>query len=198
MNMLNRLIEQAKNPKGWVGARMLGIMNYAHHGMNMWALEKLAIKDAATMLDIGCGGGKTLQLLSKMNSLGKIYGIDSSAQAISNSANSNKKDVNSGKVQLRQAEVTNIPFPDHYFELITAFQTHYFWEDLGRSMQEVYRVTKPGGTFCIIAELYKINYHMKSHKSKEELEQLLRETGFPTVKVYEQSAKGWLAVQGIK
>ena len=54
------------------------------------------------MLDVGCGGGKTLQLLSKMNAYRKIYGID-----------------------------------------------------------------------CIIAEVYKINYHMKNYKTKEDMEQLL-------------------------
>lgn len=198
LNLLNRLIEQAKNPNGFVGAWMLSIMNYAHTGMNKWALRKLAIKDDAIMLDIGCGGGRTLQLLSKMNTYGKVYGIDSSEQAIKNSIKTNKKDVNRGKVNLCQASATDIPFPDHFFDLITAFQTHYFWDDLEQSVRDVYRVTKPSGSFWIIAETYKINYHMKSFKSKEEMERLFRETGFHTVEFYEHTAKGWLAVRGIK
>ena len=65
MKLLNRLIEQAKNPNGFVGSIMLSIMNTAHTGMNKWAFEKINISEDAIILDIGCGGGKTIQILSK-------------------------------------------------------------------------------------------------------------------------------------
>ncbi|ASB90980.1 hypothetical protein S101395_04492 [Bacillus sonorensis] len=45
MGLLNRLIEQAKNPKGFIGSIMLRIMNTAHTGMNKWALDKLRIRE---------------------------------------------------------------------------------------------------------------------------------------------------------
>ncbi|QED46280.1 class I SAM-dependent methyltransferase [Cytobacillus dafuensis] len=196
MNLLDRLIEQAKNPNGALGSFMLRIMNTAHSPMNKWALEQIKIRNEAVMLDIGCGGGKAIQLLSKRNPNGKIYGIDYSDQAVKDSIKANKLDVEKGKVDIRQASVTDIPFPEDVFDIITAFQTHYFWTDLEKGVKETFRVLKSEGCFLIIAEIYKINYHMKSYKTREEMEQLFKKAGFNTVKFYEN--KRWICIKGIK
>lgn len=41
---------------------------------------------------------------------------------------------------------------DASFGLVTAFETIYFWPGLADCFREVYRVTKPGGTFFICNE----------------------------------------------
>ncbi|KMY53788.1 SAM-dependent methyltransferase [Bacillus sp. FJAT-27231] len=198
MNLLNKLIEQAKNPNGILGSFMLRIMNSAHIEMNKWALEKIKVREESVMLDVGCGGGKTLQLLSNMNTYGKLYGIDYSEQAVKDSIRANKVDVETGKVHIEQASVTDIPFPENSFDIITAFQTHYFWSDLENSVKEVFRVLKQEGCFFIIAEVYKINYHMKAYKTKEDMEQLFKKTGFNTVEFYVNPNKKWICIKGIR
>ena len=198
LNLLNRLIKQAMNPDGIVGSLMLRIMNTAHIQMNKWALEKIKPGEGSVMLDVGCGGGKTLQLLSKLSTYGKIYGIDYSEQAVKNSIRVNKTDVATGKIHIQQASVTDIPFSDNMFDIITAFQTHYFWTDLETSVKEVYRVLKQKGCFYIIAELYKINYHMKVYKTKEEVVRLFQQSGFNTVEFYENQNKKCILIKGIK
>ncbi|MGG2092327.1 class I SAM-dependent methyltransferase [Bacillus sp. S13(2024)] len=185
MNVLNKLIEQAKNPQGFVGSSMLCIMNVAHTSMTKWALSNIEINEHANVLDIGCGGGKTIHTLSKMNPYGKIYGIDYSEQAVENSIKTNKKDVDSGKVLIKQASVSSMPFSNHFFDMITAFQTHYFWPDLENDVKEIFRVLKPNGYFIIVAELYKIKYHMTYFKTKEDIEKLLKETGYNNVVFHE-------------
>lgn len=185
MSVLTKLIEQAKNPRGFVGASMLCIMNVAHTSIMKWALNKVNISKYAIMLDIGCGGGKTIHTLSKMNPNGKIYGIDYSNQAVENSIKMNKKDVDSGKVLIKQASVSAMPFSNDFFDIITAFQTHYFWPNLENDVKEVFRVLKSNGNFIITAELYKINYHMEKFKTKEDIETLLKETGFRNVVFHE-------------
>lgn len=198
MTVLERLIEQAKNPRGCVGSFMLNIMNTAHATMTEWALGKMKIREDAVILDIGCGGGKTIHTLSKMNKNGKLYGIDYSEQAVEDSIRVNKSDVEAGKVNIRQASVSDIPFPEGSFDIITAFQTHYFWPDLEGDVKEVFRVLKHGGYFMIVAELYKINYHMKSYKTKKEMEQLFKRVGFNTVQFQESTNKKWLCIIGSK
>lgn len=198
MNLLNQLIEQAKNPRGIIGSIMLRIMNSAHTSMNQWALEKVKVKESAVILDIGCGGGKTIQLLSKRNTSGKIVGIDYSEQAVKDSIRANKQDVEKGKVNILQASVTDMPFSNNTFDIITAFQTHYFWPDLEKGVKEAFRVLKKDGHFLIIAELYKINYHMQTYKTREELEQLFIKTGFNSIKFYEQNNAKWLCAEGFK
>lgn len=198
MNLLNRLIAQAKNPKGFIGSAMLRIMNTTHAGMNKWALEKLRIREDAVILDIGTGGGKTIHTLSKVNIHAKLFGIDYSEQAVKDSIRANREDVETGKVNICQASVSDIPFPENYFDIITAFQTHYFWSDIENDVKEVFRVLKQDGEFMILAELYKINYHMKSHKDKEEMKQLFNIIGFKGIEFYENKNKGWLCVLGFK
>ncbi|MEI4802081.1 class I SAM-dependent methyltransferase [Bacillus sp. NPDC077411] len=185
MSVLTKLIEQAKNPRGFVGASMLCIMNAAHTNMTRWALSNVKINGHANVLDIGCGGGKTIHTLSKMNQDGKIYGIDYSKQAVENSIKLNKKDIDLGKVLIKQASVSAMPFSNDFFDIITAFQTHYFWPNLENDVKEVFRVLTSNGYFIIAAELYKINYHMRKFKTKEDIEKLLKETGFSNVVFHE-------------
>ncbi|MEC5240904.1 class I SAM-dependent methyltransferase [Bacillus mycoides] len=169
MSILQRLIEQAKNPHGTIGSSMLCIMNAAHTRLTNWDLQKIHIRENAVILDIGCGGGKTIQTLSKRTPLGKIYGIDYSNQAVENSKKANMKDVKAAKVIIHQASVSSIPYHPDFFDLITAFQTHYFWPDVENDMKEVFRVLKPNGSFLLVAETFKIQYHMDKFKTTEEL-----------------------------
>lgn len=198
MNIVNRLIEQAKNPNGFIGSIMLKIMNTAHIGMNIWALEKLRIRENPVMLDIGTGGGKTIHTQSKRNKYGKLFGIDYSEQAVKDSIRANSEDIKTGKVNIRQASVSNIPFPGNYFDIITAFQTHYFWPNLENDIKEVFRVLKQDGNFMIVAELYKINYHMNAYKNEEDMKQLFYRIGFNRVEIHENTKKGWICIIGIK
>lgn len=150
------------------------------------------------MLDIGCGGGKTIQALSKIIPDGKIYEIDYSEQAVKDSIQVNFKEVETGKVSILQAAVTNTPFQEKFFDTITAFQTHYFWDDIESGVKEIFRILKYGGCLLLVAEVYKMNYHMESYKTKDEMEQLLINTGFHNVTSYENKNRGWLIVKGSK
>ncbi len=198
MTLLQRLIEQAKCPKGFVGSAMLHIMNVAHRGMNKWLIDSGVIKDGDMVLDIGCGGGKTLQLMAKINQSGKIYGIDFSQQAVKDSTKANQADVAKGKIIIRQASVSKMPYPEEFFDKITAFQTHYFWPNLAHDVKEVFRVLKNGGQFIIISDIYKINYHMSDYKNEIEIKQLLENIGFKTVDIKEDTKKDWLCIIGVK
>lgn len=196
LNILQRLIQQAKNPSGTIGSSMLCIMNAAHTRLINWALQKVHIKTDAVVLDIGCGGGKTIHTLSKRTPLGEIYGIDYSDQAVKNSIQTNTKDVQKQKVIVQQASVSSIPHHTNFFDLITAFQTHYFWPDVEQGIKEGFRVLKPDGSFLLVAETFKIQYHMEKFKTNEELINLFYKTGFTKVQCYEE--KGCLCVIGNK
>ena len=44
---------------------MLKFMNLTHAPLTNWGLGLIEFQDGWTMLDVGCGGGKTLQRLLK-------------------------------------------------------------------------------------------------------------------------------------
>ncbi len=43
-----------------------------------------------------------------------------------------------------------MPFEDGEFDLVTAFETIFFWPDTKENIREVFRVVKPGGQFAVI------------------------------------------------
>ncbi|MEK5396236.1 SAM-dependent methyltransferase [Paenibacillus sp. VTT E-133280] len=187
MGLLNTLIDQAKNPRGFVGNIMIKIMNQAHTSITAWGLKKIQIINNAPILDIGCGGGQTIHMLSNQNKHQEIYGIDYSQQAVETSIQKNNKAVAAGRVKISRGDVSALPFNDGFFGTITAIQTHYFWPDLEHDISEVFRVLKAGGTFVMISEIYKINYHMKKYTKNDEIDQLFRQSGFQTVNIHENN-----------
>ena len=196
MSLINKLIKQAKEPDGLVGMIMLYIMNLAHDKKTKWGLNKLAIKKDSKILDIGCGGGNIISLLSNVISEGKIYGIDYSLECVKTTKKNNQRHVESGVVEVKEASVSNIPYLDESFDFVTAVQTHYFWPDFKNDLKEVYRTLKKNGSFMIVAELYKTNYHMDKYKTIKELKLLFKEVNFSNIRVFENN--GWFSMVGDK
>ena len=44
-------------------------------------------------------------------------------------------------------------FQDDFFDLVTAFETYYFWTNFPDALKEIKRVLKPGGTLLLVNEL---------------------------------------------
>ena len=185
MSIFNNLMEQSIKPKGHTGRIMLKIMNAVHKRIFIFGIENINVSDGCKLLDLGFGGGLALKLLSKKYTNVKLFGIDFSEEALKIGSKNNKKDIERGKIMLLQADIEAIPFPDNHFDIITAFQTHYHWQELDIKVKEIYRVLNKNGQFVIVAEKYKLNYHMEKFKTENELRQLLIETGFQQIEYKE-------------
>jgi len=196
MSIFNYLIEQSIKPKGHIGRIMLKIMNTAHKRIFIFGIENINFLDGYKLLDVGFGGGMALKLFTKKNKHIKLYGIDFSEEALKTGSKNNKKDIECGKITLLQADIEKIPFPDYHFDIITAFQTHYYWQDLDNKMKEIYRVLNRNGQFIIVAEKYKINYHMEKYKTENELKQLFIEIGFKQIEYKETKVN--MLIKGLK
>ncbi|MBN1798660.1 MAG: class I SAM-dependent methyltransferase [Spirochaetales bacterium] len=203
---INKLILHVRKPKGFLGLLMARGMNSSHNKMTNWGLEFINVKDKKNILDIGCGGGRTLKKLSISSPDSTVYGIDYSKESIAISTGVNKKDIKKGKVILKESGVSALPFGNNFFDLITAIETYFFWPDLKNDMKEVLRVLKPNGTFLIISGEYKNDKNNKFDKrnksfveklnmhyhSPEDLTKLLTAAGFKDLRIEEQFEKGWL------
>src|SRR5262249_3955893 len=127
----------------------------SHSNVTNWGLKHISIEKDFTILDIGCGGGRTIQKMAAIATEGKIYGIDYAEGSIAASRAKNAQLISDGRVEIGRASVSDLPFPDNKFDLVTAVETQYYWPDLAKDMREILRVLKPGGTLVIIAETYK-------------------------------------------
>ncbi|HEY6853266.1 MAG TPA: methyltransferase domain-containing protein, partial [Gemmatimonadales bacterium] len=69
-----RPFDQLRKPSGRTGEAMLRSMNDRHSALTDWGLEQVAIRATDTVLDIGCGGGRTVQKLAARAA--RVWGVD--------------------------------------------------------------------------------------------------------------------------
>jgi SAM-dependent methyltransferase len=209
MSVLDRLMAQFGKPRGWFGRIILWSMNRRHSKLTDWGLKDIAIRKTDTILDVGCGGGRTVGKLAAAATDGKVYGIDHSEESVAAARRNNKQRIEEGRVDIRQGSVSQLPFADGMFDLATAVETQYYWPDLPADMGEVLRVLKPGGRLVIIAEAYKGGKHDKRIQQLAELtkmailsgneqKELFAKAGFADVQVVENYDKGWICASGRK
>ncbi len=122
-------------------------MNKEHSPVSLWGLKHLNIKSDDVILDIGCGGGININRMAEKAK--KVYGVDYSIESVKLSREVNEKLIREGKVEIQEGNVKNLAFEDDTFDIVTAFETVYFWPDIEKCFGEVKRVLKPGGTFLI-------------------------------------------------
>ncbi|HKF51760.1 MAG TPA: class I SAM-dependent methyltransferase [Candidatus Acidoferrales bacterium] len=186
-------------------------MNRSHSKLTDWGLQHVSIAPNFTILDVGCGGGRTVSKLAALATQGKVFGVDFSDASVAASKKINAQWIADGRVEIREGSVSQLPFADAMFDLVTAVETHFWWPNLPSDMREVFRVTKPGGTAILIAEIYKGANTMASKMfekhgarlgatllSVEEHRELLANAGFSDVQVIDQPAKGWICAFGKK
>jgi ubiquinone/menaquinone biosynthesis C-methylase UbiE len=189
-------------------------MNRRHSKLTDWGLKHVTIDSEATILDIGCGGGRTIHKLAAIAAKGKVYGVDYSETSVAASQKTNREWIKTGRVEIRHGSVTHLPFADQMFDLATAVETHFYWPDLPADIREILRVLKPRGALVIVAEVYKGGKYDRrvqrfaelmqrlgfsyANLSVEEHRELFVRAGFKDVLVSEEYDKGWICGIGKK
>jgi SAM-dependent methyltransferase len=213
MDTATGLLNQFRKPTGWFGRLNLANMNRHHSRLTDWGLARVSISRNATVLDVGCGGGRTVSKLAALAPEGRVFGVDYSDASVTSSRSKNRRGIKAGRVEIRHASVSELPFEADTFDLVTAVETHFYWPDLPADVREVLRVLKPGGAFLIVAEAYNGGKRARqmqmfadvmsrtgsySHLTLEEHRELLAGTGYSDVQVFEDYDKGWLCAMGRK
>lgn len=201
---------QCRKPRWWIGRLMVSMMNRSHSGLTDWGLRGVAITPASSVLDVGCGGGRTIEKLAGTGLATHVCGVDYSAASVAAARRTNAAAIAAGRVEIVAGTVSRLPFPDAGFDLVTAFETHYYWPDIVADLREVRRVLKPGGQLVIVAEAYRRDgtagalagllmrglggtlLTAPQHRAA------LEDAGFVDVAVDEERRKGWIRVRGTR
>ena len=200
---------QVRKPDRFAGRLITTMMNQSHAKLTDWGLSHIQIEKDFIALDVGCGGGRTIEKLATVATRGHVSGVDYASGSVAASKAQNRKLIEAGRVNIQQASVSNLPFAANTFHLVTAIETQYYWPDIPNDMREILRVLKPGGTLVIIAESYKggsrdavIGTFMKLFGSPslgvKEHRELFLQAGYIDVEVHEEPKKGWICVTGKK
>lgn len=198
--MIN-LEDQYRCPTDRKGRLVAALMNREHEPLILWGLTKVTISSDCVVLDVGCGGGKTVSRLAQMAPQGKVFGIDYSADMVKFSKKINKKLIAQNRVEIIEGSVEKMSFKDDFFDLVTAFETYYFWNNFSGALNEIKRVLKPGGKLLLVNELmYGVTpaklikeTHVKLFPP-EEIQNVLQSVGFVSIQVFTKSESPWNAI----
>jgi ubiquinone/menaquinone biosynthesis C-methylase UbiE/DNA-binding transcriptional ArsR family regulator len=100
-----------------------------------------------SMLDIGTGTGRMLQVLGR--DVERAVGFDSSHSMLA-VARANLERAEIRGIDLRQGDVYSPPFANDSFDLIVIHQVLHFLDDPARAVREAARMLSPGGRLLIV------------------------------------------------
>lgn len=166
-----------------------------------YIIEELELKDGDRVLDLGCGNGFYLHLLTNLGLNLKITGVDNDKNALE-AAEAN---IIGKRVKLVLADVVNLRFKDSTFDKIILSEVIEHLEKEEPALKEIYRVLKPDGIFIVTTCNYNFplfwdpvnwllmrlfrthikegfwagiwNQHLRLYKTRD-IEKLVKKTGF--------------------
>jgi ubiquinone/menaquinone biosynthesis C-methylase UbiE len=127
------------------------------------------------LLDVGCGTGLNCSMLSKF---GKVFGADSSPQALIFGRSRQVENL-----VLSRAE--ELQFPDEVFDVVTALDVLEHTDDDLAAMREMWRAMKPGAVLVVTVPAYGFLWsehdealHHRRRYTAHELRNKLTNAGF--------------------
>ena len=166
--------ENTRKPVGLGGKIMVAMMNLGHSPVARWGLRFLELTLDAKVLDCGCGGGANIKRLLKKCPRGVVKGIDYSPVSVEKSRKVNEAAIAEGRcavlqgsvadmmgqarekadrlhlknVTFRQGDVGALSYADDTFDIVLSLNGFHAFPDKEAAYREVFRVLRPGGTFC--------------------------------------------------
>lgn len=144
------------------------------------------LPQGGSLLDVGCGQGKSFRLLRDAFQPIRTLGLDADPHSIDLSrAEAAREGIN---VELFTADCAQIPLPDASVDIVFCHQTFHHLVEQDRALAEFWRVLKPGG-LLLFAESTKayidtwvirwfFRHPMDVQKTADEYLEMLRRQGF--------------------
>ena len=107
-------------------------------------LELCHVERAAEVLDVGCGIGVGPAYIARTHSC-RVVGVDRSPRMIEWARDRARRDGVEDLVELRVADLRELPFEADRFDIVVAESVLAFVDDKAQAIRELVRVTKPGG-----------------------------------------------------
>ena len=192
--MVAEKITQCMKPHGKEGVETIENMNKNHEPISEFAFECVDVGKNDMILDIGCGGGVNIEKFLKLTA-NNVDGLDYSDVSVKESIKRNQIAIDDKKCRIIQADVSNMPIDDETYDLVSAFETIYFWPDIANTFREVSRIIKPNGQFMIAQgtdgnhpddEKWLNSVEGMTVYTASELEKYLLDAGFVSVESYKK------------
>jgi ubiquinone/menaquinone biosynthesis C-methylase UbiE len=132
------------NASNWERLRSLHV---ADDRVEAAIVELVAKTEPTSMLDIGTGTGRMLELLGP--SVARGIGIDSSPKMLA-LARANLERSSVHHCSVRQGDLFDLDFPGTSFDLVVIHQVLHLLDEPNLALREAARVLAPGGTLLVV------------------------------------------------
>ena len=176
-------------PEGELGKKVAENMNRSNYHLIRWAVESLALKAGDAVLEIGFGNGAHIKDIIAGTPNLRFTGVDISPDMIKEASGLLQDEIRGKQVALHRVSSDDLPFPHHVFDRVLTVNTLYFWEEPSRHLEQIRKVLRPEGVFCLairtsdfMKELPFVRYGFKIY-SPDEAESLLVSNGFRILEI---------------
>ena len=190
--LIARQLARPTGPLGWLVDRRMARSN-AYEAE--WTVAVLSVQPTDRVLEVGFGPGVAIALAARRATRGRVIGIDISPAMLSAARRRNAAAIRAGRVDLRLADVTAIPFESGGFNKALSIHSLYFWPQPLAALRELHRVLCPAGRLALtlmprdaMAAQDRPPAHIFRLYDPAEVVVLLGEVGFSGIQVHTSPA----------
>lgn len=192
------MMSQFARPHGLLAGVFAAVMNGGNRQVNLRTLEALDLEPGQRVLEVGFGGGATLETLIQEKQCGFVGGLDASPKMVQAAERRFASWIAEGRLEVRRGTVESLPWADASFDRSLSVNSLFYWPDPVQGVREIRRVLRPGGVLALglrdKTAVDKIGFGRMGYWSptQAEVEGLLAAAGFqsPSVRSYGDGAKG--------
>lgn len=144
--------QNLRKPEGTDGYQVGHYLAIENAELNLWAIDMLGIQEEDAILEIGFGPGVSIEEMAKRAPKGYISGIDYSELMVHVAKTRNRDAIEQGQVELRLANVNQLPDFNKQFDKIIAINNIMYWDNPPSALHQLRRVLKPGGTIALVIQ----------------------------------------------
>ncbi|WP_340098897.1 class I SAM-dependent methyltransferase [Salinibaculum salinum] len=119
------------------------------------ALARMPVEAGDTVLDLGTGSGYVLRALRETADIGRGYGLDASPEMLQNA----RSYTDDPQIGLFRGDFDALPFATDSVDHVFSMEAFYYATAPGRTLEEIRRILRPGGTFYCAVNYYEESEH---------------------------------------
>ncbi|GAB3032299.1 class I SAM-dependent methyltransferase [Natronobiforma cellulositropha] len=147
------------------------------------ALARMPVEAGETVLDLGCGSGYAGRALCETYEAGRVVGLDGSPEMARNAAGY----TDDPRIDYVVGDFDTLPFATDSVDHVWTMEAFYYARDPHRTLREIARILRPGGTLYCAVNYYEENVHSHGWQefisvemtrwSREEYREAFRDAG---------------------
>jgi ubiquinone/menaquinone biosynthesis C-methylase UbiE len=125
---------------------------FFHSKAHSCVLRHSGIRNGMRVLEVATGSGEMFRRLVRTNPGGKTFGLDLSPNMAARTLGRARKEFPGARMHCGAVDVRDLPFRDSSFDAVMCCYLLELLarEDITRTLEEIRRVLRPGGTFSLV------------------------------------------------